>query len=239
MMIRILPMKTSATILAALGAVAVCLGADTPDSMAPQAAAGRAGHAVAGVAPAEAQRRLIEGNLRYVEARAAHTNQTVARRTDLARTQHPFAIVVGCADSRVPPEILFDQGLGDLFVIRLAGNIADDAVLASIEYAVAHLGVRYVMILGHERCGAVTAVAAGGDAEGHIPALVKAIQPAVDRVRNQPGDLVENAVLANIALVVGQVKGSKPILADRVRRGELVVVGARYDLDDGKVAILP
>lgn len=232
---RTIPLAPFALVLAALVAADGSRGAETPASSPHSTAPGHTGT----VAPAEAQRRLLEGNRRYVEAQASHTNQTAARRTGLARTQHPFAVVVGCADSRVPPEILFDQGLGDLFVIRLAGNILDDAVLASVEYAVAHLDVRYVMILGHERCGAVTAVAAGGEAEGHVSALVKAIQPAVDKVRGEPGDLVENAVLANIALVAGQVRSAQPILANLVRRGELAVVGARYDLDDGKVTILP
>ena len=186
-----------------------------------------------------AQQKLIDGNKRYVDARLSHPNQTPQRRTEVAQGQHPFAAIVSCADSRVPPEILFDQGLGDLFVIRLAGNILDDAALASLEYAVEHLGVKYIMVLGHERCGAVEAAIKGGETPGHIGSLVKAIQPAVDNARKQPGDLLDNAVRANVTMVVQQLKSSAPILGELVKKGALTVVGARYDLDDGVVAILP
>ena len=194
------------------------------------------GSAVSGDA---AQQTLIDGNKRYVEARMSHPNQTAQRRTEVAKGQHPFAAIVSCSDSRVPPEILFDQGLGDLFIVRLAGNIVDDAALASLEYAVEHLGVKYIMVLGHERCGAVEAAIKGGEAPGHIGTLVKAIQPAVDKARNQPGDLLDNAVRANVTMVVRQLKSSTPILEESVKKGDLTVVGAYYDLDDGVVAILP
>jgi carbonic anhydrase len=186
-----------------------------------------------------AQQKLIDGNKRYVDAKPSHPNQTAQHRTEVAKGQHPFAAIVSCADSRVPPEILFDQGLGDLFVIRLAGNILDDSALGSLEYAVEHLGVKYIMVLGHERCGAVEATLKGGDAPGHIGSLVKAIQPAVEKAKNQPGDPLDNAVRANVTMVVQQVKSSEPILEGRVKKGDLTVVGARYDLDDGVVAILP
>lgn len=186
-----------------------------------------------------AQQKLIDGNKRYVDAKPSHPNQTAQHRTEVAKGQHPFAAIVSCADSRVPPEILFDQGLGDLFVIRLAGNILDDSALGSLEYAVEHLGVKYIMVLGHERCGAVEATLKGGDAPGHIGSLVKAIQPAVEKAKNQPGDPLDNAVRANVTMVVQQVKSSEPILEGRVKKGDLTVVGARYDLNDGVVAILP
>ena len=186
-----------------------------------------------------AQQKLIDGNKRYVDARPSHPNQTAQHRTEVSKGQHPFAAIVSCADSRVPPEILFDQGLGDLFVIRLAGNVMDDAALASLEYAVEHLGVKYIMVLGHERCGAVEATLKGGEAPGHIGSLVKAIQPAVEKTKNQPGDPLDNAVRANVTMVVHQLKSSAPILEELVKKGNLTVVGARYDLDDGGVAILP
>ena len=146
---------------------------------------------------------------------------------------------MSCSDSRVPPEIIFDQGLGDLFVIRLAGNILDDAALGSLEYAVEHLGVKYIMVLGHERCGAVDAAVKGGEIPGHIGSLVKAIQPAVEKVKNLPGDLLDNAVRANVTMVVQQLKSSGPILEELVKKGDLAIAGARYDLDDGEVKILP
>lgn len=185
------------------------------------------------------RQKLIDGNKRYVDAKLSHLNQTAERRAEVAKGQHPFAAIVSCSDSRVPPEVIFDQGLGDLFVIRLAGNILDDAALGSLEYAVAHLGIKYILVLGHERCGAVDATVKGGEVPGHIGSLVKAIQPAVDKVKNQPGDLLDNAVRANVTMVVQQLKSSGPILESSVKKGELTIDGARYDLDDGVVAILP
>lgn len=186
-----------------------------------------------------AQQKLVDGNKHYVEAKLSHPGHTAERRTEVAKGQHPFAAIVSCADSRVPPEIVFDQGVGDLFVIRLAGNIVDDAALGSLEYAVEHLGVSYIMVLGHERCGAVDATLKGGEAPGHIGSLLKAIQPAVDEARKGQGDLLDNAVRANVANAVRQVKSAAPILHESVERGSLSVVGARYDLDDGVVSILP
>lgn len=186
-----------------------------------------------------AQKKLMEGNKRFVEGKMAHPDQAAVRRNELAKSQRPFAVIVSCSDSRVPPEVLFDQGLGDLFIIRLAGNILNDAAIGSIEYAVEHLGTRYVMVLGHERCGAVEATVKGGEAPGHIGSLVKAIQPAVEKAKSQQGDLVENSVRANVAMVVQQLKTSAPILDESVKKGSLTIVGARYDLDDGAVAILP
>ena len=200
------------------------------------ATSGQEGQAISGES---AQQKLIDGNERYVNAKLYHPNQTGQRRTEVAKGQHPFAAIVSCSDSRVPPEIIFDQGLGDLFVIRLAGNILDDAALGSLEYAVEHLGVKYIMVLGHERCGAVDATVKGGEVPGHISSLVKAIQPAVEKVKNQPGDLLDNAVRANVTMVVQQLKSSGPILEELVKKGDLTIAGARYDLDDGEVTILP
>lgn len=186
-----------------------------------------------------AQKKLMEGNKRFVEGKMSHPDQASGRRTEVAKGQHPFAAIVSCSDSRVPPEVLFDQGLGNLFVIRLAGNIMDDAAMGSLEYSVEHLGVKYVMVLGHERCGAVDATVKGGEAPGHIGSLVKAIQPAVEKAKTQQGDLLDNAVKANVSMVVQQLKTSAPILEESVKKGSLTIVGARYDLDDGAVAILP
>src|SRR5437870_542082 len=136
----------------------------------------------AGIDPEQALQRLRNGNRRYAAMKALRPHQTRARRTSLAKGQQPFAVVVSCADSRVPPEIIFDQGLGDLFVLRVAGNIVDDHSLGSIEYAVDHLAVRLIVVLGHQRCGAVKAaketIAAKGEAPAHIQSLVTAIQPA-------------------------------------------------------------
>ncbi len=188
--------------------------------------------------PDEALEKLMSGSQRYVAGKVVHPNQDAARREALGSGQSPFAIVLGCADSRVPPAILFDQGLGDLFVIRVAGNIIDDAVLGSIEYAAAHLHTPLMVVLGHSKCGAVGATVAGGELEGHLPSLAEAIQPAVDQVKGQPGDAVENAVRANAKMVAEQLRTSEPVLAELVQAGQLKVVAARYDIDSGVVDIL-
>ncbi|MFB2935069.1 carbonic anhydrase [Aerosakkonemataceae cyanobacterium BLCC-F154] len=182
---------------------------------------------------------LKSGNERYVAKKLSHPHQTEQRITELATGQHPFAIVLGCADSRVPPEIIFDRGLGDLFVIRVAGNIVDDAVVGSIEYAAEELNTPLLVVLGHERCGAVTAAVKGGEVPGHISTLVKAIQPAVKSVQGLPGDPIENAVKANVRIVVSQLKSNQPIVSELVKSNKLKIVGARYDLDSGKVDIIP
>src|SRR4028119_2231189 len=150
-----------------------------------------------------ALQKLMEGNKRYVNFKRAYPDQDQVRLKAVAQAQHPFAVVLGCADSRVSPELLFDQGLGDLFVIRVAGNILDDGTLASIEFATAELGVPLVMVLGHQRCGAVKAALEGGEVPGHINRLVEAIKPALEVAKAQPGDKLDNAVRANIRMVVG------------------------------------
>lgn len=187
--------------------------------------------------------RLLEGNSRFVAGKPQHPHQDGQRRAELSAGQKPFAVVIGCADSRTSPEILFDQGLGDLFVVRLAGNIVDDAALGSVEFAVAQLGARLIVVLGHEKCGAVKAVVGivNGDAvpAGHIGSIVEAIKPAAQAVKGREGDPVENAVRENVHKVVARLKVSDPVLAPLVNAGELKIVGARYDLDDGIVELVP
>lgn len=197
-------------------------------------------HAKTGAAPNPnaVWKDLEAGNQRFVNGTLTHPNQSTARKTELAAGQHPAAIVLSCADSRVPPEIIFDQGLGDLFAVRVAGNIAPDDVIASLEYAVAHLGPKLIVVLGHERCGAVDATIKGGAPEGHLAAIVDRIKPAVDATKGKPGDALDNAVRANVANVVAQLKNTGPILAPRIKSGEVKVVGARYDLDTNKVEII-
>jgi carbonic anhydrase len=188
--------------------------------------------------PDESLKKLVEGNERYVKGAMTHPDANSARRDEVAKGQHPFAIILGCSDSRVPPEVIFDQGLGDLFVIRTAGNVADDVAIGSIEYAAEHLGSPLLVVLGHERCGAVKATVDGGEAPGHIGSIVKAIKPAVDKAKGEKGDLVDNSVRENVAMIREKLLESKPILAELVEKGKLKIVGARYDLDDGKVEIL-
>lgn len=186
----------------------------------------------------QALKELTEGNKRYASLKQKHPNQGLRRRAEVSKGQKPFAVIVGCSDSRIPPEILFDQGLGDIFVIRVAGNIVDDVALGSIEYAVDHLNTKLVVILGHSKCGAVTATVQGGGAHGHIAGIVKAIAPAVKKAKGKKGDLTDNAIRANVELVTKQVKASTPIISKMVRAGKVKVVGAYYDIDTGLVEIV-
>jgi carbonic anhydrase len=185
--------------------------------------------------------RLMAGNKRFVASKLTHPNQGKPRRTALTRGQQPFAAILGCADSRVPPEVLFDQGLGDLFVVRVAGNVADSPAIGSLEYAAAELHVPLIIVLGHSRCGAVDAAlktASGVDLPGGIKSLVDAILPAVLPVKDCPGDMLDNAVRANVAHVVGRLRSTKPVLAGPTAEGKLRIVGGHYDLETGVVEVL-
>lgn len=187
--------------------------------------------------PDAALQKLIEGNQRFTRHQPQYPHQSQARMQELAQTQHPFATVLTCADSRVPVELLFDQGLGDIFDIRIAGNIATPETIGSIEYAVALLNTPVVLVLGHERCGAVTAAVKNEPLPGEIGSFVKAILPAVDKVKGLSGDPVDNAVIANVRYQIERLKRS-PVLTERLRLGDLKIVGGRYDLDTGTVTIL-
>jgi len=191
------------------------------------------------VAPAEAISKLKEGNGRYMSGNLQHPGQTTERRTELAKTQHPFAAIVSCSDSRVPPEIVFDQGLGDLFVVRVAGNVINNEGLGSIEYTVDHLGTRLILVLGHQSCGAVKAaretIAAKGKAPGHIESLVTAIKPAVEATAK---DDLDTTVKTNVRNVVQALRSSTPILKAEVDSGKIKVIGGYYSLDTGAVTFL-
>ena len=189
----------------------------------------------------EALQRLMEGNERYVANKSTDLNESQSRRAELAQGQKPFATIFSCVDSRVPPELIFDRGLGDLFVIRTAGHVIDNAVLGSLEFGVAELKIPLLMVLGHEKCGAVKAtveaVEKNATAEGDINWLVEGIRPAVEEVKSQSGDLLDNAVKANVTLTVERLKGSA-ILSEALEKSELQIVGGRYDLDTGMVEII-
>jgi carbonic anhydrase len=181
---------------------------------------------------------LNAGNQRHVKAAYKHPHETTTRRQELTSGQSPHAVVLACADSRVAPEIVFDQGLGDLFTIRVAGNIAPDAEVASMEYAVEHLHTPLIVVMGHQSCGAVGAAIAGGDAPGHLPTLIDALKPAVDEAKTMKGDVSDNAIRINVEHVVDQLRSSKPILAEAVDSGKLRIVGAVYSLKTGAVTWL-
>jgi carbonic anhydrase len=196
------------------------------------------------VSAADALARLREGNERYVKGELAHPRRSPEDFAPLAAGQNPFAAIVGCSDSRVAPEVIFDQGVGDLFVVRVAGNVINGAgstVKGSIEYAVAELGVQLIMVLGHSQCGAVKAAIQHIDAHdalpGSIGALVDNIKPAVTAAAGKPGDLLDNVIQANVRRGVERLNGLEPIVAPAVQKGSLKIVGATYDLRSGKVQV--
>ena len=180
----------------------------------------------------DALAKLKEGNLRFTTSDVSKGKPTATRRMELAKTQHPFAIIIGCADSRTAPELVFDQNLGELFVVRTAGNLVDDHALGSIEYGVEELGARLIVVLGHERCGAVKAALASDHAPGHINSLVRDIQPAVLAAKDKPGDALDATIAENARQVAAQIK-AKAELGDLAK--EVRIVFAIYDLDTGKI----
>ncbi len=187
---------------------------------------------------AEALDQLEAGNQRFVSGASQHPHCDPARRAELAGGQRPFATVVTCSDSRVPVELVFDQGLGDVFVIRVAGNIADDAVLGSIEYASMHLGVNLVVVMGHQSCGAVGAAVDGSATGTHIDSLIDAIAPAVAEAKAEGSDdLLERSVHANATMVSTQIRESQPVLAGLGEQG-VAVRPAYYSLETGEVSWL-
>jgi len=188
--------------------------------------------------PDQALQMLVTGNRRYVSGQALHPNQSAERRQALVSGQQPFAAVLACADSRVPPEVFCDQGLGDLFVVRNAGNVVDDVVLGSLEYAVEHLGAPLVAVIGHTRCGAITAAVQGGHAPGHIASVVDRLKPAVAAASGEAGNAVLNAVVANVRQAVAALKACEPILAEAARIGRLQVAGGVYYLDTGELEFI-
>ncbi|MEH2400608.1 carbonic anhydrase [Nostoc sp.] len=187
--------------------------------------------------PDAALQKLMEGNQRFVQHQPQYPDQSALRLQEVAQAQHPFATILSCADSRVPAEIVFDQGIGDIFDVRIAGNIATSEAIGSIEYAVVLLGSPLLMVMGHERCGAVTAAVQNQSLLGDIGTFVKAIKPAVEKVKDQSGDAVENAVVANVQYQLERLKRSQ-LLTEQVRSGKLKIVGGRYDLDTGRVSII-
>jgi len=188
--------------------------------------------------PDAALERLRQGNARYVDG-VAKRHDFKAEREALAGGQNPFAAILGCADSRIAPEYAFDAARGDLFVVRVAGNFANTDAIASLEYAVAVLGVPLIMVLGHGSCGAVDATIKSIDGApplpGHLPSLVRALTPAVEAVKGKPGDRLANAIDENVVLNVQALRAATPILSAAVGNKTLRVVGGVYDLATGKV----
>ncbi|AFY37687.1 carbonic anhydrase [[Leptolyngbya] sp. PCC 7376] len=189
------------------------------------------------LSPDTALQALLEGNQRFVNHQLKYPDQTQARMKEVAQGQKPFATVLSCADSRVLPEILFDQGIGDIFDVRIAGNIATPEALGSIEYAVELLESPILMVLGHERCGAVTAAVQNEPLPGDIGTFVEAILPALKSIKGKSADAVNKAVVENVRYQIEQLQRS-PLLTARLESEQLKIVGARYDLDTGLVTLI-
>ena len=179
---------------------------------------------------------LLEGNARFVDGDMIGKDFK-ERRAELVDGQNPFAVVITCSDSRVVPEYIFDQGLGDIFVIRNAGNVVEPVSLGSIEYGVEHLHAPLLIVLGHTSCGAVTA-ATQGPAEGNIGDIIDKITPAVEEVQSHDyDDLVDASVDENISLVISNIQEQSPIVKHLVDEGDLLIIGAKYHIDSGVVTI--
>jgi carbonic anhydrase len=196
-----------------------------------------------------AKQRLVEGNRRFVASMQSEENRLGhLQRAELAKGQNPFAIILGCSDSRVPAEIVFDQGLGDLFVIRVAGNIVAPSQVGSVEFAVEQFGVPLVVVLGHSQCGAVEATVQSllhnaGLTSPNIAAIVQRIRPAVapllaERAGGDSARLVEEGVRANVLASVEQLRHGSAFLEQQVQAGELLIIGAKYSLKSGEVEFL-
>jgi len=192
------------------------------------------------LSPDQALERLMKGNARYVEG-VTKRQDFLAEREALVGGQNPFAAILGCADSRVAPEYAFDTGCGDLFVVRVAGNFATEDGIASFEYALQFLNTPLVMVLGHQKCGAVDAAikARGGVAlPGHIPVLAAAIAPAVEAATGQAGDPLDNAIRQNVLQNVAKLKGASPIISAFVADKKVRIVGGVYNLADGRIDLV-
>jgi carbonic anhydrase len=189
--------------------------------------------------PAEALQRLLDGNCRFVDGASAHAYAREAQGKDPSDGQRPFATLFGCADSRVPVELIFDQGFGDLFVIRNAGHIIGESVLGSMEFAVTYIGCPLIVVLGHSHCGAVTAaVKAWNEREypaGHIASIVRAIQPVVKSMDTTD---IDSVMRAHVVDSVRMIRAMSEVLEHEIRLGHLWLVAAEYDLTSKKINTL-
>jgi carbonic anhydrase len=193
----------------------------------------------AGTSPDDALVRLKEGNQRFVTGKPMKPRQDFSRIKEVAGGQTPFATIVGCSDSRVPNEIIFDQGLGDLFIVRTAGQVSTYASWGSIEFAEEVLGTKLIVVLGHTQCGAVKAAVNLPEVPGHIVTLINAIKPAVEKAKTKkPVDVLDAAIRENIQMQVDQLKGLEPVLAKRVKEGSIKIIGALYHLETGTIEFL-
>ena len=184
----------------------------------------------------ELLQKLKDGNQRFVNNNLQHQAENQERREELVVGQSPYAIVLSCADSRVVPELAFDAGLGELFVVRVAGNVANTSSLASMEYAVAHLNTSLIVVLGHQSCGAVTAAVQGGDNGPNLNHLLHHIKPAIESVADP--NSIDDVIRKNAELTVKTISSNSEIISKAVEEGKVQIIPAYYHLDNGKVEFL-
>jgi carbonic anhydrase len=184
--------------------------------------------------------KLLQGNNRFAAAHPLHPDESRQRMGEIAKGQHPFAVVISCSDSRVPPELVFDQGLGDLFVIRTAGNLVGGLEIGSVEYAVEHLQVPLIVVLGHEQCGAIKAFVEGSETPGHIKDIVDLIKAEAEicAIAKDDKDRLAHCIEANLRHVTLQLQEQSSIIKEKMLKGELNIVTASYDLEKGSVTLL-
>lgn len=225
------------SLLLAMGSLAGCAGKATQAELGPDEGVESYVRSQSVTMPAEALRLLEEGNKRFAEGKQAVKDLGERRREHLYNGQKPFAVIVSCSDSRVPPEIVFDQGLGDVFVVRVAGNVIDPVTLGSVEYGTEHLGAPLVVVLGHQGCGAVQATVKGDRLPGTISSIASLISPAASVAKTtgvKGSQLVEVTVDKNIENSIAALERS-PLIEELVAKKRLRVIGAKYLLSSGKV----
>ncbi|SKB16064.1 Carbonic anhydrase [Planktothrix sp. PCC 11201] len=184
------------------------------------------------ITPDEALNQLLEGNRRFIDNKRKSPNQTMTRVQEVAQGQAPFAAILSCADSRVPAEIIFDQGFGDLFVVRNAGNVATSEEIGSLEFGTLVLGAKVLMVIGHQNCGAVKATIAGNAVPGQISSILDAIKPAI-----KPNQTLEESIISNVKFVISRLQAS-PVISQLVKEGKLKIVGSYYNLETGMIKVV-
>ncbi len=189
------------------------------------------------ITPDEALNLLMQGNQRFTSGKSRHTNQSLANLRAVAKSQKPFAAILSCADSRVPSEIVFDRGFGDLFICRVAGNVVTAEETGSLEFGTLVLGSKVLMVIGHKKCGAVDATIKGAQVPGQIASLLDAIKPGITNLNATKAAQLEAAVKANVVYQVGKIKES-PVISKLVEDGQLKVIGGYFDFDSGKVSLV-
>lgn len=186
----------------------------------------------------EALNKLLEGNQRFIQGTMGCKNSSIEQLREMANNHKPFAVVIGCSDSRVVPEIIFDQGLGELFVVRVAGNTVDNVCIGSVEYAVEHLNIPLVLVLGHTECGVFKTATSGDDVHHHLGSLVETAKKAVERIKDFEGCSLSNAIKENIHILVDKLQYSSPTIDKFIKEGKVEIRGALYDIKTGKIGVL-